>query len=130
MQWNDILGFLIILFIFLLPLLSKLFTDRNRKQEAPLPVGEALEPLDEELEDDEEEVSLSSPPSFTPPPSLKYQMEHEEFEFHSRLEAKKKKKRSSGKDPLTEALSGRTSLQALMLATQILGEPKSLHDEL
>ena len=122
MTWNDILGFLIVLFIFLLPLLSKLFSGRGQKKETHPRVEEVIE---------EEEESTQKLPHFTPPTPMVARTEEERFEFHSRLERKKKKKKHPKQetDPLSVALRGKTPLQTMMLASQILEKPKSLQDE-
>ena len=118
MTWNDILGFLIVLFIFLLPLLSKLFLKKEQKKES--------HPRIEEVSEEEEDVD-----PFPLSPPVIPRMVKENHELHSRLEAKKKKKKhlKLGTDPLSRILKGRTPLQAMMLVSQILGEYKS-QDEL
>ena len=122
MKWNDILGFLIVLFIFLLPLLRKTFSDRHRKQEE----HPRVEEMPEAEEAEEEFLPPLSP--FAQPTPMAPRTE-EKFEFHSRFEAKKKKHLKQALDPLSVALKTKTPLQALMLASQILGEPKSFKDE-
>ncbi len=108
------------LFIFLLPLLRKTFAARHQKQEDHLRQEEVAE----------EEFSPPLTPFAQPTPMVP-RTEEERFEFHSRLEAKKKKKKHlrSATDPLSTALKGKMPLQAMMLASQILGEPKSLQDD-
>lgn len=126
MTWNDILGFLIVLIIFLLPLFSKLFSGRGQKKGThPLRIEE------EEVAQEEVEEEENSPPFPNAPPVVP-RMVQADYHLHSGLEAKKKKKKHHklSIDPLSMALKGKTSLQAMMLASQILEKPKSLQDEL
>lgn len=120
MSWNDILGFLIVLFIFLLPLLSKLFSGKGQKKETHPRIEEVIE----------EEENAEEPSPFILPTPMVPRTEEERYEFHSRFEPKKKKKKhlKRGTDPLSVALKGRSQLQAMMLASQILGESKSVNE--
>lgn len=114
MAWNDLLGFLFVLFIFLVLLFSKQFTSTKQKNETLPRLGES-EPEEE------------STPFPTPPPPVPWEG-GDDYALYSKLEPKKKKKKGQTPqvDPVTRALKGKTPLQKMMLATEIFGKTKGL----
>lgn len=153
MEWfSELIGFLIVLFVFLLPLLRKLLIDRKKKKEPE-------EPSEEEEEIEEE---LEEPPSLKPPPVKKpsdystQRLVKKDFEFRTELEKRELesviaereletriapdfKKRIVSQafilptaklrkleNPVVSAIKNKDPLQSMVILSEILGKPKGL----
>lgn len=77
MDFTEIIGFIIVLFVFLLPLLRKLLLDKKKVEQQKTEVEEEI------FEEDEEETVVEPPPVFTPARTVK-----RDYEFESDLEAR------------------------------------------
>ena len=126
---NEIIGFLIVLFIFFFPLLRKLLIDKRGQKK--LPVQE--QDIEHEVEEQEEESHPFVPPPpithrpFVPPSPITHRLVNQDFEFHSRLEKKEKKKlKKKERGPIVSLTRGRDPLQTMVILSEVFGSPKGM----
>lgn len=116
---NELIGFLVVLFIFFFPLIRKLLI--RKQQTKKIPTIENSEPIPEE-----EEVPESSP--FPHPQPITNRLVKNDFELHSEIEKRhlrgrlKQKKLLAKKQPeslLKKVLQGKKPEQAMVILSEL-----------
>lgn len=152
MEWfSELIGFLIVLFVFLLPLLRKWILDRKKKKQ---PTEDEKEEILEEEEEFVEETH-SFPPSPPPTPhrllkpgyEFSTNLQKREFETSFKnethqtgydpqfresivskdfLKSKKKKRNGQKENPIVLSVKRKEPLHAMVVISEIYGPPKSM----
>jgi len=117
MDFNQIIGLLIVLFVFLFPLLRKILVEKQHKQQLP----QAAKKAPERHEDIPPPIHRVTPV----PPLTTHLPVKQRMEFHAA--AKKKEKRIIRKNinPIVLLTRRKKPLQSMVILSEIFGPPKS-----
>lgn len=81
MEWNEFIGFIIVLFVFFIPLLRKLFIGKKKVEQKK----EVVEPVYEEQEE-EPQFAPPIPPKVIARSPTTQRLVKKDFEFHTEFE--------------------------------------------